>query len=63
MDDKEKLHFLEEAKTLQAVKEEHKTSGNEPSCGFNVSNAASNPLKCAFLKFAASKHKFGTKDL
>ncbi len=61
----EKLHFIEEkklARTIELEKEDatKKTAAQKP--GNNLTKAATNPIQCALLKFAQSKHKFNLKD-
>lgn len=53
----EKVHFMEEAKVRNAVKEN--SAGEQKK----FSNSATNPIKDSLLKYAAFKNKFSPKDI
>lgn len=59
MDKKEKIRFIDEKKLEHAILEDEKSHQNN-----NAANqAASNPVKSAFLKFIHIKNKFNIEDL
>lgn len=61
----EKLHFIEEKKLAHTIELEKVDAAEHfaaQKAGNNLSKAVTNPIQCALLKFAQSKHKFGLKD-